>query len=191
MGLFSLLNKKNGHVNGLDMSVNASPRDLPEIPEDVFIEKEVPTAAEKESQSAPASDSNIELLFRFLDRNHEAKGYDDALINPDASHLEQNILSLKNELTRTIRKVRTFYEDFISEIDFHIASRSRSGMIDTVEELKMKKGIAESHMKKVTEIAEDAENNRGDSQGIVMSYTRGFKNGLAAISHHSILKKNL
>ena len=55
----------------------------------------------------------------------------------------------------------------------------------------MKKEIAESHVKKVIEIDDDAKNNRGDSQGIIMSYTRGFKNGLAAISHHSILNRKL
>jgi len=113
------------------------------------------------------------------------------LINADNTHLSQNTEALKNELERTIRRVKTFYEDFIKEIDFHIASRSRSGMVDTVEELTMKKEIAESHIKKVLEIEDDLRNNKGDSQGIIMSYTRGFKNGLAAISHHSILKRKL
>jgi hypothetical protein len=105
--------------------------------------------------------------------------------------MEQRIQAIKNEFERTIRKVKTYYEDFIKEIDFHIISRSRNGMIDTVEELAMKKEIAESHIRKVLEIEEDGKNNRGDSQGIIMSYTRGFKNGLAAISHHSILKRKL
>jgi len=133
----------------------------------------------------------INVLFAFLERNHEAKGYDDALINADATHLNENTEALRNELERTIRRVKTFYEDFIKEINFHIASRSRSGMVDTVEELVMKKEIAESHIQKVLEIEADMRNNKGDSQGIIMSYTRGFKNGLAALSHQSILKRKL
>jgi len=40
------------------------------------------------------------------------------------------------------------------------------------------------------EIEEDAKNDKGVGQGIILSYTRGFRNGLAAISHHSILRKN-
>jgi len=159
-----------------------------DIPERLFIEKD--EVVDKVAKSSSAKiESNIEQLFDFLDRNHETKGYEDALMNPDFSHMEQNILALKNELARNIRRVKTFYEDFIREIDFHIDSRSRGGLVDIVDELKMKRSIAESHIVKVIEIEEDAANDRGDSQGMIISYTRGFKNGLSAISHHSILKR--
>lgn len=190
MGLFNF-NRRNGHANGTPVYDRAE-AERPEIPEALFIEKEqAPVQAAEERPPAPAPDNTIDVLFRFLDRNHEARGYDDALVNPDTSHLVHNVEALKNELERTIRKVKTYYLDFIREINFHIASRSRSGMIDMVDELTMKKEIAEGHISKVLEIEDDARNNRGDSQGMVLSYTKGFKNGLAAISHHSILKRKL
>ena len=160
-----------------------------DVPEHLFIEKEDSLPLNNVDSENRKPENSIELLFDFLDKNHEAKGYDDALINPDNSHLEQNILALKNQLERTIRRVKTFYEDFIKEIDFHIDSRARSGMVDMVDELKMKRGIAESHIQKVKEIEEEALNNIGDSQGMIISYTRGFRNGLSAISHHTILKR--
>lgn len=161
------------------------------IPEKTFIEKE-PIHEKKTSASyKPTADNNINILFSILDKNHEQDGYDDALVNPDSSHLEQNIEALRNDLTRTIRKVKTYYEDFLREIDFHILTRSTSGMLDTVAELEMKKSIVDGHLLKVKEIETDAKNNTGESQGVIISYTRGFKNGLSAISHHSILKRNL
>jgi len=163
---------------------------LPDIPEHVFVENAEPerkAPIEKQEKS----DNNIDLLFRFLDRNLETQGYDDALINPDTTNLLENTAAIKNELQRTIKKVRTFYEGFIREINFHIESRGRSGMVDTVQELQMKKQIAEDHIQKVLEIEDDAKNDKGDSQGLILSYTRGFKNGLAAISHHNIIRKNL
>lgn len=174
---------------------------LPDIDEGIFIEPVAvrePAASSHfitdssyhmETPTNTAADNNIGLLYFFLDRNHEAKGYDDALLNPDASHLDQNLDALKNELTRTLNKVKTFYEDFIQETDYHITSRGRSGMVDIVEELEMKKKIAVGHIGKVIEIEEDTMKNEGDCKGILISYTRGFKNGLAAISHHNILTK--
>jgi hypothetical protein len=159
-----------------------------DVPEHLFIEKENDLPKTYDS-TIKKIENNIELLFDFLDKNHEAKGYDDALINPDVSHLEQNVLALKNQLERTIRRVKTFYEDFIKEIDFHINSRARSGMVDIVDELKMKRDIAESHIQKVLDIESESSNNIGDSQGMIISYTRGFMNGLSAISHHTILKR--
>lgn len=187
MGLFSIFNRQNRYAAS---HLNASGGKSPEIPEETFIEKEKPkTESGEEKQFIPV-EGGIYQLYQFLERNYEAKGYDDALINPDATHLEQNISALKNDLERSIRRVKTFYEDFIREINFHITSRSRSGMIDTVEELTAKKETAETHITQVIEIEEQAKNNQGVGYGIIISYTRGFKNGLAAISHHSILKRN-
>jgi hypothetical protein len=188
MGLFSFLNRKNPYVNG-DIN-GASAMALPEIPENLFVEREKQADNDTQDKVAAPVDGGINVLFHFLEQNYERKGYDDALMNPDNTHLEQNVNALKNDLERTIRRVKTFYEDFIREINFHIASRSRSGMIDTVEELTVKKETAEQHISQVMEIEEQSKNNHGVGQGIIISYTRGFRNGLAAISHHSILRKN-
>lgn len=182
MGLFNFFNQK----------ANSNPNTpLPEIPESIFLEKEKQdTNSSADNGGSPNSLNGINLLFQFLERNHESKGYDDALVNPDHTHLDENVKALKNDLERTFRKVKTFYQDFIKEIDFHIDSRSRTGMIDTVGELTVKKKIAETNIQQVLEIEKEAGNDTGVGHGIVLSYTRGFRNGLAAISHHSILRKN-
>ncbi len=192
MGLFSFFfnNKSKLNNNGHELKGTTNGASLPDIPEGIFIEKDKQAANSPDAKSNGAVEGGINVLFQFLEKNYEVKGYDDALVNPDSTHLEQNVNAHKNDLERTIRKVKTFYEDFIREINFHIASRSRSGMIDTVEELTVKKETAESHIKQVMEIEEKAKINEGPGQGIIISYTRGFKNGLAAISHHSILRKN-
>lgn len=175
MGLFNFFNRKKQSSE----QENA-------VPEDIFTEKS--SADSSASLNGHPEGKGIYQLFLFFEKNHEARGYEDALVNPDNSHLVQNKEALKNEMERIIKRVRTFYEDFIQETNFHISSRSRSGMVDTVEELTMKKEIAESHIKKVLEMEEDLRNNRGDGQGVILSYTRGFRNGLAAISHHNIFK---
>ncbi|MFD2514193.1 hypothetical protein ACFSRY_09970 [Pontibacter locisalis] len=190
MGLFSFFRSKNGHTNGFSNTGPTTTQPLPEITEDVFVERNKPADTVAPEQAGTTTDAGINTLFQFLEKNYEAKGYDDALINPDTTHLNQNLEALKNDLARTIRKVKTFYEDFIREINFHINSRGRSGMIDTVEELVMKREIAEDHIRQVIEIEEQAKNNEGLGQGIIISYTRGFRNGLASISHHSILRRN-
>lgn len=187
MGLFNIFNRQrqNGHNHAL-----AIEGAVPDIPEATFIEKDAPEKEQPEEKAVTPYNGGIHLLYDFLDKNYESKGYNDALINPDITHLDQNVIALKNDLERSIRKVKTFYEDFIRQINFHISSRSRSGMVDTVEELTVKKEIAESHIMQVKEIEEQAKINEGVGHGIIISYTRGFKNGLAAISSHIILNKN-
>jgi hypothetical protein len=191
MGLFNFYKARNSEADHLKFDDFNSQNNESErlIPENIFIEPGEPKEASANTVVAEVLVKNLDHLYTFLDRNLESKGYDDALINPDTFHLEQNIEALRKELLRTIKKVKTFYEDFTREINFHIASRSRSGMIDTVAELTMKKETAVSHFAKVVEIEKEALNRMGDSEGIIVSYTRGFKNGLAAISHHVIINK--
>ena len=186
MGLFNFFNRQQQNGNHTT-NLEALSKD---IPEELFIENAKPETAPPDAKPTNPAISDIHMLYEFLDKNYESKGYHDALINPDTTHLDQNVTALKNDLERAIRKVKTFYEDFIRKINFHIASRSRSGMIDTVEELTVKKETAESHIKQVLEIEEQAKQNQGVGYGIVISYTRGFRNGLAAISGHSILNRN-
>lgn len=192
MGLFNFFNRKqNSNGNGIDYKQDNLPISSVEIPENIFIEREKSTAESSQTERTVSnSDNGISTLFAFIEKNYESKGYDDALINPDSIHLEQNVEALKNDLERTIRKIKTFYEDFIREINFHIETRSRTGMVDTVEELTVKKNTAEQHINQILIIENEAKENKGIGYGIILSYKRGFSNGLAAISHHSIMKKN-
>lgn len=194
MGIFKFFtNEKQHQPNGFDAQQTniATENETSVIPENIFVERgdSIGDVGAVKPVIDPVVINNIDMLYKFLDRNLESKGYDDALMNPDSYHLEQNLDAHRKELIRTIKKVKTFYEDFIREINYHIESRSRSGMIDTVEELKMKKETAISHIEKVISMEEDADENKGDSQGILVSYTKGFKNGLAAISHHTIISR--
>lgn len=184
MGLFNFFNRKSAQIS------NQTIETLPEVPADVFIETQKAGDSKINGNGSATNNQGIYLLLEFLERNYEGKGYDDALINPDTTHLQQNVSSIKNDLERNIRKVKIFYEDFIRDIDFHIASRARTGMVDTVEELTTKRDTAVNHIRQVVEIEAQAAEDTGVGYGIVLSYTRGFKNGLAAISHHAILRRN-
>src|SRR5687768_272819 len=105
MGLFSFF-ARNGHVNGASIHNRSTAAPTPNIPEEVFIAKESPLPPKPESTGSEKAESGISVLFAFLERNHEAKGYDDALVNPDNRHLEHHLEALQNELERTIRKVK-------------------------------------------------------------------------------------
>jgi len=79
----------------------------------------------------------------------------------------------------------------IKELDFHITSRSRAGLIDLVEELKIRKEMVMKHIEKVNEINNEKKNNLGMPQRIILSYQRGFMRGLSAITQSNILNKKL
>lgn len=151
-----------------------SKADSNQINEDVFTEK-----SEKKPNS---KEMGIHQLYAMLNTDNEQKGFDDALINPDISHLDEGITIIKNDLQRSIDQVKLYYGDYLQEIDFHIESRKSSSMFTVVEELTMRKDIAKNHLEKVLKIESESQNGRADQLAIVRTYVRGFKRGLAAIT---------
>lgn len=160
----------------------------PEVPEEVFIEKPVAENNGMEIKKK-ASQDNIHLVYEFLSKDYQQQGYDDALIHPDNSYKTEKIREIQGDLDIVIRRTKTFYEDTIRELEFLIMSRNRMGMVDVVDELKMRKEKAEDHYKKVLEIQKEAI-EQGESHRLIISYNRGFQNGMASIAIHEANKRD-
>lgn len=130
-------------------SDQADTTDKPEVPEDVFIEKSnVSNNAELNNENE-TDQHNIHMVYAFLSKDYHQVGYDDALVYPDTSYKAEKIREIQGDLEIVIWKSKTFYEDAIRELDFLISSRNRLGMVDVVDELKMRKEKADDHYKKI------------------------------------------
>jgi hypothetical protein len=172
--------------------VDDDPKILPEIPEKIFIENEKP----KPKTTMELSDekpelNNLQTLYRYLEQNLESKGYEHALMNPDSSLMEEHVQFINNDLNLMISKVKTYYGGYLRTIDFHIETRKRNGMIETVEELMTHKDAILDEIKIVSTIEDEANNGKGVSQNLVLGYKKGFRNGMAAITYGTVFgKKN-
>src|SRR5688572_3711960 len=162
----------------------------PEIPEDVFIEFEKPTIKNHMEPTEEKSEVNdLKALYRFLEQSYEKKGYEDALMNPDTSSMDEQVQLLKNDLSLMISKVKTYYSTYTRTIDFHIETRKRNGMVETVDELETHKKNVMEEVSIVQSIEAESKQNTGLSQNLVLSYKRGFKNGFAAITFNNVLSR--
>jgi hypothetical protein len=177
MGLFSFLKKKDqapaDTANPADVPVNGDHNSL--LPEPGFHN----------------NGASIDTVYAFLQFDYESRGYNDALTNPDDSYRNDNVNLLKQDLFILFDKSLTYYEGLQKEVDFHITSRERAGLIDLVEELKIRKEMVNDHLSKVRIMREEALNGNGPVQRITLSYQRGFMRGLSAITHTHILQKKL
>jgi hypothetical protein len=189
-------NKSNTNEEGINESAVYSQNNI--VPKNVFIETDPPSnqfqsVATTQKRSNMNENNSIEktydlqYLYNFLLKDYETDGYNDAISNPDMSHMENKVKLLRKRLDITIAQVTTFYDNLLRNINFHIESRSRNGMVDIVGELNSKKTSIEEELSKVKEIENDAKNEAGLSEAIIMSYTLGFTNGYAAISHSQLI----
>lgn len=180
MGLFNRLRKKN---NGIPVSTGDAGG----------IQKLAAAGGNgQEFNLLPAGGTKgLDAIYAFLQYDYESKGYNDALTNPDESYRNDNTRLIQHDLMILIERTETFYETMLKETDFHISSRSRAGLIDLVEELRIRKDVTIGHLEKVRQIKAEAAAGGGASQRIVLSYQRGFMRGLYAISQSKLFNGNL
>lgn len=133
----------------------------------------------------------IESIYSFLQSDFEIKGYNDALTSPEDSNKKDNMRLIQLDLEILIEKVDTYYKDSLREIDFHVNSRTRAGLIELVEELKTRKEMVLEHMIKVDDIKKEMQTNSGMTQRIVLSYERGFMRGLSALTQSKIINRKM
>lgn len=185
MGLFNFYKKKERPE-----AVKAEAEDF-EIPKEVFIEEKEPQQERQENSSTSDEEKGLDAIYHFLQADYEAHGYSDALTNADESYKTDNIKLIRFDLQILIQKAKVYYNDMVRELDFHINTRERAGLIDTVEELKTRKEMVIEHIEKVEEISQSMDTPDGLTQRTILSYQRGFMRGLAALTQSNILNKKI
>ncbi|TFH49556.1 MAG: hypothetical protein E4G92_01685 [Bacteroidia bacterium] len=183
MARFNLFRKKNREIK-------PETANLPDVVRDDLIKGDS-APGEIKSFFSENGLSGINAVYAFLQADYESRGYNDALINPDESYRTDNVNMLRQDLYILIEKSATYYEGLLREVDFHIGSRSRAGLIDLVEELKTKRELIVDHLEKIRVVKAEAVNSTGATQRITLSYQRGFMRGLSALSQSKVLNKKL
>lgn len=179
MGLFSFKQKKSAANTNPESTIDAASEIAGGSQSSVN-----PAVMEQQSYG-------IDAIYAFLQADYEARGYNDALTNPDESYKADNIKLFQHDLQILIQRSFIFYDDKLKEIDFHIGSRSRAGLVDLVEELKIKRMLVVEHIEKVRMVQQETANNGGLSDRVRLSYQRGFTRGLSAITQSKVMNINL
>lgn len=156
-----------------------------EISKDLFIDDSEPSSSHTTTKSVNAG-SDIDTIYQFLQSDFETRGYNDALTNPDTKYMEDNLSLIRHDLIIQIERSRTHYEDLLKEVEFHIGSRTRAGLVDLVEQLKSRRELITDRIGQINRIKEDALIGNGSTQRLTLSYQRGFMRGLAALTHAQI-----
>jgi hypothetical protein len=188
MGLFNFFRKNQKLPKPVENQNELLPHNENQI--EIFAEQKLPAAYSGHYPSNGEA-KGIEAIYSFLQGDYESKGYNDALTSAEDSNKIDNMKLIQLDLEILIQKVDTYYKDSIREIDFHVNSRTRAGLIELVEELKTRKEMVLEHMQKVEEIKKEIQTKTGMTQRIILSYQRGFMRGLSAVTQSRIINKKM
>lgn len=188
MGLFNFFKTNQPDNNSTTVANgNGQPKNEIPIPEDVFIDKRDP------QEQPPILLNNgepkgIQAIYAFLLADYEQSGYSDALTNSDQSNKADGIKLIKLNLKIIMDREINNYEKKIKDYECDMKSRADAGFIDLVEKIKTEKEKATMDIEKIKEIETQMNQNTGMFERVLLSYERGFKKGLSALTQTNILK---
>ncbi|MFV0397850.1 MAG: hypothetical protein ACK5JU_07515 [Bacteroidales bacterium] len=132
------------------------------------------------------SAQGIDLIYDYLNQDFENMGYNDALCSPDIAYKEKAKIIISFRLKVLIDQIKIKYQDDLREIEFHIDSRSKAGLIDMIFKLNTNKEKLTQHYDKLLEIEKSLQDQNSYLNGMTLAYEKGFMRGLATLSMDKI-----
>lgn len=132
-----------------------------------------------------------ERIFQKIRKDYETEGYNDALSTSDNKYRNDNAEILKLNLSVDIKEAEVEIKEYLNELEFHINSRQKAGLVDLVEELESKKTVYIERLEILAGLKNDIKENTGIPQRMVLAYNRGFNKGMAALTVAQVINKNI
>lgn len=124
----------------------------------------------------------IDLIYGYLHKNYEEKGYSDAMLNSNLTFRDMNMSIIRNKILMIFREVNLKYIGMKRDLDIRIETCNAAGLLTTVAELEKHMSVIVSHTNELVKLEEDFRNNANEASVPLMSYECGFLRGISAIA---------
>lgn len=148
-------------------------------------------ASNIEEAKAPAANSlkvsyatgwPIDLIYGYLHKNYEEKGYADAMLNSNLTFRDMNMSIIRNKVLMIFREVNLKYDGMKRELETRIGTCNAAGLLTSVAELEKQMAVINAHKEELSRLEMDFRNNANEASVPLMSYECGFLRGVSAIA---------
>ena len=146
MGFFNLFNKKSD--NGAKLSVSLPVIDPAEAKEEIkSVETPVtaPTNEEKPMTISYATGWPIDVVYGYLHKNYESKGFDDAMLKSDLAFCDLNMSIIKNKIQMVFREINLYYDVMKQDLQTRVDNCNAAGLLTTVAQLEKNMQLIDVH----------------------------------------------
>ena len=123
----------------------------------------------------------IDVIYGYLHKNYETKGFDDAMLKSDLAFRDLNMSLIKNKILMVFREINLNYDVMRQDLQTRIDNCNAAGLITTVSELEKKMSIMDAHKEELRVLEADFRNNANEASIPLQSYDCGFLRGIASI----------
>lgn len=183
MGIFNIFNRRSD--NGAKLSVSLPVIEPTEAKEEIkSVETPVvaPTNKEKPMTISYATGWPIDVVYGYLHKNYEDKGFQDAMLKSDLAFKDINMRLIRNKILMVFREINLNYDVMKQDLQVHIDNCNAAGLLTTVAQLEKNMQLIDVHKKELADLEADFRNNANEASIPLQSYECGFLRGIATVS---------
>lgn len=178
MGFFNIFGKKSDEGKVMNISL---PEAEPAEVKDVAVTQENKSEEEKPLTVSYATGWPIDVIYGYLHKNYESKGFDDAMLKGDLAFRDMNMNLIKNKILMVFREINLNYDVMKQDLQTRIDNCNAAGLLTTVSELEKTMSTINAHKEELRVLEADFRNNTNESSIPLQSYDCGFLRGIASI----------
>lgn len=182
MGILNIFNKRGGEGNAVNISMPvAIPEETEEKVESTSIESVQRKDDKKPLTISYATGWPIDVIYGYLHKSYESKGFDDAMLKSDLAFRDLNMNLIKNKILMVFREINLNYDVMKQDLQTRIDNCNAAGLLTTVSELEKTMSTINAHKEELKQLEADFRNNANEASIPLQSYDCGFLRGIASI----------
>lgn len=181
MSIFNFLKKENRSAMITTLPVND-----PQMSTDEEVEKNQ-VKPDNSLERVPlkvsyATGWPIDIIYGYLHKNNEEKGFNDAMVRSDLAFRDMNMSIIKNKILMVFREINLNYDVMKRDLEIRMDTCKAAGLLTTVSELEKKMSTILAHKAELKELENDFRKNQEEASVPLQSYECGFLRGIATIA---------
>ena len=124
----------------------------------------------------------IDVIYGYLHKNYEEKGFNDAMVKDDLAFRDLNMAIIRNKILMVFREINLNYDLMRRDLETRIETCTTAGLLTTLAELEKQIAIINAHKAELAQLEQDFRNNANEASVPLQSYDCGFLRGIATIA---------
>lgn len=124
----------------------------------------------------------IDVIYGYLHKNYEQKGFEDAMIKSDLTFRDMNINIIKNKILMVFREINLNYDVLRNELESRLDNCRAAGLLTTISEIETNLNIIDTHKNELKQLESSFRNNDNEVSIPLQSYECGFLRGISTIA---------
>ncbi len=178
MRFFNVFTKKNAAENNLTVSFpTVQPSESKEVVSNVPMTEERNPLTVSYATGWP-----IDVVYGYLHKNFESKGFEDAMVKSDMEFKTMNMNIIRNKILMVFREINLNYDVMKQDLQIRIDNCNAAGLLTTVAELDKRMQLINAHKTELEQLEKDFRNNINAASIPLQSYECGFLRGIATVA---------